>query len=110
MEKELTAEEILALQKELEDVKAENDLLKEENENLKSEVAELKEELVLQKDKVPAEKEQFEFNGKTYEVLVADAVIPGISDKKLTALEIANSDEAKEKLVTSNSGLIRELK
>lgn len=106
---ELMPEEVIELQKQYEDLKAEKELLEEENKNLSNQVAELKEELQATQEKVPAENEKFEYNGKQYEILVKDAFIPGVSEAKLTALEIANCQPAKEKLVKINSGIIREI-
>jgi alkyl hydroperoxide reductase subunit AhpF len=78
--------------------------------DLENQVAELKAELTKEQESNPTRKEQFDFQGKTYEILVKDAKIPGVSETAMTALEICNSDAAKEKLVKRNSGLIREIK
>ncbi len=110
MAKELTPEEVFELQKQHEDIKAEKELLEEENANLKSQVAELQEELLSTQQKVPAENEKFDYDGKVYEIIVKDAFIPGVSEAKLTALEIANHDLEKEKLVKIGSGIISEIK
>lgn len=87
---------------ELENIIADKDaeiaLLQRENDQLKNKPASA------------AEPVTFEYDGRTYEVKNGTS-IPSINQgKALTALEIANSTEAQEWLVTKQSGHIREVK
>lgn len=75
--------------------------LKKENKSLRKENAQLKKEPAL------AKKESFEHGEDRYEILVGSVHIPGHG--KMTALELSTDAEAQDKLVKSNSGIIKKI-
>ncbi len=101
--------ELDAVQKSLEEITVERDLILEENASLKTEVARL---LATpdEKEKESGVGTEFEFNGKTYQILVPVIHIPLEGAGKVTAADVAASVEFQAFLVSRNSAVIKEVK